>query len=138
MTTKTCPHCGGEIDAEALRCPLCQNWVEEVRDIQDDKAPEFLPTLLFAYFWGIFGIHRFYTGNFAIGTAQLLTLGGCGIWSYIDFISICFNKYRDGQDRLLRKYNPNIGVTLFVISLIPLAIIFFVLMVCCTILMQFH
>jgi hypothetical protein len=37
---------------------------------------------------GGLGIHRFYLGYTWQGIVQLLTLGGCGIWSLIDFIRI--------------------------------------------------
>ena len=125
MATKNCPHCGAEIDSEAQRCYVCKEWLTDENIPEADKPQEFLPTLLFAYFLGAFGIHRFYTGNIPIGIAQLLTLGGCGIWAYIDFILICFNKFKDGQGRPLSKYSANVGITLFVISLIPFVIIIF-------------
>jgi TM2 domain-containing membrane protein YozV len=44
--------------------------------------------LLLALFVGILGIHRFYLGYTGIGIFQLLTLGGIGIWSFIDLILI--------------------------------------------------
>ena len=37
---------------------------------------------------GVLGIHRFYLGHIGIGIVQLLTLGGCGIWTLIDLIMI--------------------------------------------------
>ncbi|MRX47626.1 TM2 domain-containing protein [Pedobacter puniceum] len=37
---------------------------------------------------GGLGIHRFYLGYTWQGVVQLLTLGGCGIWSLIDLIRI--------------------------------------------------
>lgn len=127
MATKNCPHCGAEIDIEAKRCYICKEWISDEQTSTQDKGVEFLPTLLFAYFWGVFGIHNFYAGNIAVGVAQALTFGGCGIWTFIDIIRICFNKYRDGQNRLLRKYDMNIGITVFVLTLIPLGIILFCL-----------
>ncbi|QEK53333.1 TM2 domain-containing protein [Pedobacter aquae] len=47
-----------------------------------------LVALLLAFFVGGLGIHRFYLGYTWQGVVQLLTLGGCGIWSLIDFIRI--------------------------------------------------
>lgn len=132
MSTKQCPFCGAEIDSEAVRCNACQKWLNENTEVlTDDRPQEFLPTLLFAWFCGAFGIHRFYTGNILIGVAQFLTLGGCGIWAYVDFIMICFNQFRDGQGRLLRNYDKNIGITLFVLSLIPVIIILFLVLLLC-------
>lgn len=37
---------------------------------------------------GGLGVHRFYLGYTWQGIVQLLTLGGCGIWSLIDLIRI--------------------------------------------------
>jgi TM2 domain-containing membrane protein YozV len=47
-----------------------------------------LIALLLAIFVGYLGIHRFYLGYTWQGVVQLLTLGGCGIWSLIDLIRI--------------------------------------------------
>ena len=47
-----------------------------------------LVALLLAFFVGVIGIHRFYLGYIGIGIIQLLTLGGFGIWTLIDFILI--------------------------------------------------
>jgi TM2 domain-containing membrane protein YozV len=41
-----------------------------------------------AFVIGVLGIHRFYLGYTGIGIAQLLTLGGCGVWALIDLIRI--------------------------------------------------
>lgn len=48
---------------------------------------------------GGLGIHRFYLGYTWQGIVQLLTLGGCGIWSLIDLIRIIMGtlKPKDGE-----------------------------------------
>jgi TM2 domain-containing membrane protein YozV len=53
-----------------------------------------------AFVVGVLGIHRFYLGYTGIGIAQLLTLGGCGIWALIDLIRIIIGdlKPKDGSD----------------------------------------
>lgn len=47
-----------------------------------------LTALLICFFVGGLGIHRFYLGYTWQGIVQLLTLGGLGIWTLIDFIRI--------------------------------------------------
>lgn len=68
------------------------------------EGKDWLVTLLLCIFVGCLGIHRFYTGHIGIGIAQLLTLGGCGIWALIDLIMIATGSFKDatGKD-LIRK-----------------------------------
>ena len=47
-----------------------------------------LVALLLCIFVGGLGIHRFYLGYTWQGIVQLLTGGGCGIWTLIDLIRI--------------------------------------------------
>ena len=49
---------------------------------------EILIAIILCIFVGILGIHRFYLGYNLIGVLQLVTLGGCGIWTLIDFIRL--------------------------------------------------
>jgi TM2 domain-containing membrane protein YozV len=58
---------------------------------------DWLTTLLLCFFLGGLGVHSFYTKKTGIGIAQLLTLGGCGVWALIDLIMIITESYRDGN-----------------------------------------
>ncbi len=61
--------------------------------MQSDK--NWLVTLLLCLFVGSIGIHRFYVGKIGTGILQLITLGGCGIWTIIDLIMIILGKFTD-------------------------------------------
>ncbi|PWT93313.1 MAG: hypothetical protein C5B54_02050 [Acidobacteria bacterium] len=64
---------------------------------------DWLTTLLLCIFLGGVGAHRFYTGHTGLGVAQLLTLGGCGIWALYDLIMIITMKFTDAEGRPLLK-----------------------------------
>ena len=58
--------------------------------------------LLLCIFLGGFGVHRFYVGKTGSGVAQLLTLGGCGIWALIDLIMIVMGKFTDKDENFVK------------------------------------
>ena len=72
-------------------------------------------------FLGPLGVHRFYTGYIGIGVAQLLTIGGCGIWALIDLVSLSLNNFKDAKGCELKDYNKNIVIALWVIIIISIA-----------------
>lgn len=78
-----------------------------------EERKSYTATLLLSFFLGTLGIHRFYTGYIGLGIIQLLTLGGCGLWTLIDFISICFNNYKDANGQELEDYNKVLGQVFF-------------------------
>ena len=68
-----------------------------------DQGKDWMTALLLALFLGQLGAHRFYTGHTGLAVVQLLTLGGCGIWSLIDLIMIIMGKFKDAKGNLLVK-----------------------------------
>ena len=120
---KNCITCGAQIPMDAMVCPVCganQN-PQPVADSQPnyqnpnpnpvapppagstekDKTTSLVLCIL-GYVVQIHGIHRFYTGHIGIGIIQLLTWGGCGIWTLIDLIQIASGSYKDSDGRPLK------------------------------------
>ena len=89
------------------------------------QRKSFLITEVLAILLGWLGVHRYYTGYIGLGVLQTLTLGGCGIWAFIDLISISIGKYRDANGQELDDYNSKIGygVIIFVVVVAALQIL---------------
>ena len=109
-----CSNCGKQIDDKAVICIGCgvptQNYVTPRNSgfqLMDTQLPEgrfdWLTTLLLCFFLGVLGVHSFYTKKTSIGIAQLLTLGGCGIWTTIDLIMIIVGSFKDGNGNTLYR-----------------------------------
>lgn len=94
---------------------LPENQIGFLRDrllkVDDDKwftisAIQFKdPTtaLILSLFLGSLGIDRFYLGQAGLGVIKLLTCGGCGIWSVIDWFLI-MGATREENAKKLQNY----------------------------------
>jgi hypothetical protein len=56
---------------------------------------------LLCFFFGLLGMHRFYTGHTLIAIIQMFTFGGLGLWVLIDFILIITGYFKDSKGNLL-------------------------------------
>jgi hypothetical protein len=92
-----CRNCGEGCVPGAEICTKCGVKLADAESVGRD----WLTTLLLCIFVGGLGIHRFYTGHTVIGIIQLLTLGGCGIWTIIDLIFIITGSFKDSEGNLL-------------------------------------
>ena len=68
------------------------------------SAKKRLVAFLLCFFLGCLGIHRFYVGKIGTGVVQLLTLGGLGLWAFIDFIMIIVGKFTDKDGDVLENW----------------------------------
>lgn len=94
-----CQECATNVNGKVV-CKTClaQGAFNIQQPVQSNsKRPDWLITLLLCFFLGGIGGHRFYAGKIGSGVVQLVTLGGCGIWSLIDLIMILCGKFTDSN-----------------------------------------
>ena len=65
-----------------------QNMVYSEASIRLAQSKDPTIVLLISIFLGQFGIDRFYIGDTTMGVLKLITCGGCGIWTIIDWFLI--------------------------------------------------
>ncbi len=63
-----------------------------------------LAALLLCWFFGMFGVHRFYVGKIGTGLLMIFTLGGLGIWACVDLILIIVGSFRDKYERIVYNW----------------------------------
>ena len=60
--------------------------------------------LLLCFFFGCWGVHRFYAGKIGTGILMLFTFGGFGIWALIDLIIILSGEFKDKKGLTIKKW----------------------------------
>lgn len=86
----------GHTKKEIRRLKRLKKRISRIENIQsNDKS--WVVSLLLALFVGFLGIHRFYLKYTWQGVVQLLTLGGFGIWSFVDLVRIIIRHLQPNQ-----------------------------------------
>jgi len=102
-----CQACGAETNALAEICIKCGARLGKAEAVDISSKSRLATTLLCilpAWIVGIAGIHRFYLGKIGTGIAMLLTLGGLGIWTLIDFIYVVSGSMKDKEGKLIKNW----------------------------------
>ena len=111
MEERRCPYCDEIISLNAKKCKHCGEYLDPTlakrnggvfRSNSSDK--KILPALLLCWFFGVFGVHRFYVGKVGSGIVQMLTFGGLGIWVLIDMINIIIGNFTDSEGKKLTQW----------------------------------
>ena len=64
---------------------------------------DWLVALLLCFFIGVIGAHRFYVGKIGTGLLMVFTLGGLGIWTFIDLVLIIVGKFKNKDGEVLSR-----------------------------------
>ena len=105
-----CRACGKQLHMTALTCTQCgaqQRAAAPARAMAMDPnvSPKLLlPAVLLCFWFGVFGVHRFFVGKVGTGLLQLFTFGGLGIWALIDLIILICGAFTDSDGRKLTQW----------------------------------
>ena len=72
-----------------------QGMPQQGMPMKSDK--DWVVLLLLSLFLGFLGADHFYAGKIGTGILKLLTFGGCGLWSIIDWIIIITGGFKDSN-----------------------------------------
>ncbi|RKS05486.1 TM2 domain-containing membrane protein YozV [Nocardiopsis sp. Huas11] len=61
------------------------------------SSRNWLTAVLLAFFLGVVGAHRFYVGKTGTAILMIVTCGGAGVWTLIDFIMLLLGNFRDAE-----------------------------------------
>ena len=81
-------------EAGRKEAAISKVFERELTPISIPNFPNFLMTLMYSIFLGIFGCDRCYLGNRLLGMFKLLSIGGLGFWWMIDTILLIYGVSR--------------------------------------------
>lgn len=94
-----CVNCGKDISPQAVSCPECGQPNNVTMSPKSRAA-----VCLLCFFFGCFGVHRFYVGKIGTGILQLCTLGLFGIWALIDLIIAICGEFTDQDGKKITRW----------------------------------
>ena len=109
MEERRCPYCDEVINLNAKKCKHCGEFLDPTLakrngSLAGRSDKKILPAFILCWFFGAFGVHRFYVGKTGTGIIQLFTLGGLGIWALIDLITIIMGNFTDADGNKITQW----------------------------------
>ena len=105
---KFCENCGAIIHKDAVVCPKCGVALGalklKLKQKENSSDKSRLLALLFCWFLGVFGVHRFYVGKIGTGILWLLTFGCLWVGVIVDLIMIATGKFKDKEGKPLLNW----------------------------------
>lgn len=106
LPARTCALCGRTLEPRTSVCLECGHvhpLVPSAATLPSERR--LLPALLLCILIGPFGAHRFYAGKTGTAIAQLLTVGGLGIWWLADVILLATGQFRDAEGARITEWS---------------------------------
>jgi len=63
-----------------------------------------LIALLLCFFLGWAGAHRFYANKVGTGIAMLFTMGGFGMWYFVDIVMVALGVFKDKNNLTISNW----------------------------------
>ena len=111
-----CTKCGAEVADNQAFCTNCGDNLRYQYNMNPNMNPGMNPNIninvnamaqvspksrivaaVLCFFFGCFGVHRFYVGKAGTGFLYLFTAGLFGIGALVDFIMILCGAFKDGS-----------------------------------------
>ena len=101
-----CQACGAGTNPLAEICIKCGARLTIAEAVEGSPKSRLTTTLLciLPTWVGVAGIHRFYLGKIGTGIVMLLTFGGFGIWTLIDFIYVVSGNMKDKDGKIIKNW----------------------------------
>lgn len=89
-------------DIPVIKSKLAEMAPDRQTSLQMANIKNPVVALLLSLFLGSLGIDRFYLGDIGVGIAKLLTFGGFGLWTLIDWFLVMDRARKKNFETIMR------------------------------------